>query len=117
MLELRPSYTRRNLVGGGRIGRDTLVQRLDLIAVGEGPPAARRKRNALWSLICAREKLAPREAAAVKRRASGPRAAHLCAERMQHAHDLLGQDPMRGELAAIDRDETACTICDRSEER
>src|SRR4029079_3772188 len=114
MLEIRSSYTGRNLVGGRGICCDPLVQGLDLIAVGKGPPAARRKRNGLWPLICAREKLGGIKPAAVKRRASGPGAAHFCAKPMQSAHELLGQEPMRGELAAIDSDETARTICDRS---
>src|SRR4029079_5151461 len=114
MLELRSSYTGRNLVGGRGICCDALVQGLDLIAVGKGPPAARRKRNGLWSLICARAMLVRSKPAAVKRHASGPGAAHFCAKPMQSAHDLLGQEPMRGELAAIDSDETARTICDRS---
>src|SRR6188472_3487097 len=115
MLELRSGYTGRNLIGGRGISCDTLIQPLELITVGEGPPAARRKRNGLWPLSCAREKLRRSKAAAVKLHASGPGAAHFCAKPMQSAHDLLSQEPMRSELAAIDSDETARTICDRSE--
>src|SRR4026207_493633 len=115
MLGLRSSYTGRNRVGGRGICCDALVQGLDLIAVGKGPPAARRKRNGLWPLLCAGGHAGRGQAAAaVWGAASGPGAAHFCAKPMQSAHDLLGQEPMRGELAAIDSDETARTICDRS---